>query len=159
MLSDLSVSHLSVHGGDIPSWPPAATAGLLGADYTTSNGRYRFAKIYRPDPWDASMVAPLDSAGVAVGEYLLAVDGRPLSASDNLFQAFLGKAGVKTKLLIGHSADGTGAREVLVTPMSNELSLRQYAWIEENRRRVDVASNGKIGYVYVPHTLDMSAVS
>jgi tricorn protease len=37
-------------------------------------------------------------------------------------------------------------------PWPDEARLRHLAWIEKNRRSVDEASGGKIGYVYVPDT-------
>jgi tricorn protease len=45
-----------------------------------------------------------------------------------------------------------GARQVLVETLEDEGRLRNLAWIEHNRRRVDEASGGRIGYVYVPDT-------
>jgi len=45
-----------------------------------------------------------------------------------------------------------GAREVLVQTLGNEARLRHLAWIEKNRKEVEEASDGKIGYVYVPDT-------
>ena len=43
-----------------------------------------------------------------------------------------------------------GAREVLVQTLSSEARLRHLAWIEKNRKQVDEATGGKVGYVYVP---------
>jgi tricorn protease len=45
-----------------------------------------------------------------------------------------------------------GAREVLVQTIGSERWLRQYAWIEANRRKVEQMSGGQIGYIYVPDT-------
>jgi tricorn protease len=45
-----------------------------------------------------------------------------------------------------------GARDVLVETLDDETRLRHLAWIESNRKRVEEASGGKIGYVYVPST-------
>ena len=36
--------------------------------------------------------------------------------------------------------------------MDNEYNLRYLAWVEANRKRVDEATNGEVGYVYVPST-------
>ncbi|MDH3651914.1 MAG: S41 family peptidase, partial [Saprospiraceae bacterium] len=33
-----------------------------------------------------------------------------------------------------------------------EVQLRSWAWIENNRKKVDALSNGKLAYVYVPNT-------
>lgn len=133
----------------------------MGADYTIQDGRYRFARVYTGDRLDPGMKAPLAQPGTLVnaGEYLLAVNGQPLvAASDNLHRAFEGTADKATVLRVGPDPSGGGARDVTVTPIRNELSLRQWAWLEENRRRVSDATQGRVGYVYVAHTLSFESV-
>jgi tricorn protease len=153
MLSYLSTGHLWVRGGTEPQMD-RVTTGLLGADYTLENGRYRFAKIYNGENWNPQLAAPLTQPGETVheGEYLLAVNGRPLHASDSVYQAFEETAGKQTIIRVSSSADGKDARDVTVTPVTNEHALRNYAWIENNRREVDRLSGGKLGYVYLPDT-------
>src|SRR5690606_32275389 len=36
--------------------------------------------------------------------------------------------------------------------LRNEFGLRRRAWVEDNRRRVDSLSNGRLAYVWVPNT-------
>jgi tricorn protease len=45
-----------------------------------------------------------------------------------------------------------GARTVLVETLRSETRLRHLAWIEANRERVEEASGGRVGYVYVRST-------
>ncbi|HMU69909.1 MAG TPA: S41 family peptidase, partial [Chitinophagales bacterium] len=45
-----------------------------------------------------------------------------------------------------------GAKTVVVTTLDYEGRLRNLAWIEQNRKRVEEASNGQVGYIYVPST-------
>ena len=45
-----------------------------------------------------------------------------------------------------------GAREVTVVPVADESRLRNLAWIEENRRKVDQMTGGKVAYIYMPDT-------
>ncbi len=157
MLGELSVGHLYVNGGDMPN-PNLVPGGLLGADYTIENGRYRFAKVYNGENWNPNLRAPLTQPGVNVvaGEYLLAVNGRNLTAAaaggDNLYSFFEGKSGKQVVLKVGPNADGTGARDVTVVPTGNEGGLRNLAWIEDNRRKVAEMSGGKLSYVYLPDT-------
>lgn len=153
MLSYLSTGHMWVRGGTEPEMPHVTT-GLLGADYTVANGRYRFEHAYDGENWNPQLSAPLTQPGeqVRAGEYLLAVNGRALHAGDNLYEAFEETAGKQTIITVGPNADGTGARDVTVTPVASEHALRNYAWIEHNRREVDRLSGGKLGYVYLPDT-------
>ena len=53
---------------------------------------------------------------------------------------------------MGPNPDGSGSREVTVVPVANELALRNLAWIEDNRRKVDQLSGGRLAYVYLPNT-------
>jgi tricorn protease len=153
MLSYLSVGHMFVRGGAQPE-TPHVSVGLLGADYTIENGRYRFQKIYNGENWNPHLQAPLTQPGVNVkaGEYLLAVDGRNLSASDEIYKLFQETAGKQIVLKVGPNPDGSGSRDVTVVPIPNESELRNLDWIESNRRKVDQMSGGKLAYVYLPDT-------
>jgi tricorn protease len=153
MMGEITVGHLGVGGGDVPEVRTVQT-GLLGADYRIENGRYRFARVYDGENWNPDLRAPLTQPGVNVreGEYLLAVDGRDLRASDNVYSFFEATAGRQVRLRVGPDPDGTGARDVTVTPVTNEARLRNLAWIEGNRRKVDEATGGRVAYVYMPDT-------
>ena len=152
MLGEIEVGHMFVRGPRTPSDAPRP--GLLGADYTAENGRYRFAKIYNGQNWTPSLTAPLTVPGVNVnvGDYLLAVNGRELHASDNLYSFFDGTAGKQTVIRVGTKPDGSDGRDVTVIPTESEHGLRNIDWIESNRRLVDKLSDGKIAYIYMPNT-------
>jgi len=153
MLGEITVGHLGVGGGDIPRAQRVST-GLLGADYVIENGRYRFARVYSGENWNPQLQAPLTQPGVNVkaGEYLLAVDGREVRGTDNIFKFFEAKAGKQVVLIVGPEPKTEGSREVTVVPISSETSLRNFAWIEDNRRYVERATKGKVAYVYMPDT-------
>jgi tricorn protease len=152
MLGEVQVGHMFVNGPRLPSSAPKP--GLLGADYTIDHNRYRFAKIYNGENWTPSLTAPLTLPGINIveGEYLLAVNGRELRATDNVDSFFDGTAGKQTVLRVGKNADGSGARDVTVIPTASEYGLRNLDWINANRRKVDALSGGKIAYVYMPNT-------
>lgn len=153
MLNQITVGHMYISGGDMQR-PAPVPGGLLGADYKIENGRYRFARVYNGENWNPGLRAPLTSPGVNVkaGEYLLAVNGREVKATDNVYQFFESTANRQVVIKVGMNPDGTGAREVTVVPTANENGLRNLAWIEDNRRKVDQLSGGKLGYVYIPNT-------
>ncbi len=153
MLNQLTVGHMFVGGGDVQR-PNFVPGGLLGADYKIENGRYRFAKVYNGENWNPQLRAPLTQPGVNVkeGEYLLAVNGRELRASDSIYQAFEAKANKQVVIKVGPNPDGTASREVTVVPVASEQGLRNLAWIEGNRRKVEQLSGGKLAYIYMPNT-------
>jgi tricorn protease len=153
MLGNLVVSHMGTGGGDLPEVKRIQT-GLLGADYEVANGRYRFARVYSGENWNPQLRAPLTQPGVNVkaGEYLVAVNGRDVRPPENVYSFFEELAGKSVTLRIGPDASGSGAREVTVTPVADEVRLRNLAWIEENRRKVDQMTGGKVAYIYMPDT-------
>ena len=71
---------------------------------------------------------------------------------DNVYSFFEATSGKSVLLRVGPNPDGTGSREVTVVPVASEARLRNLAWIEDNRRKVDDATGGKVAYVYMPDT-------
>ncbi|MGA7921507.1 MAG: PDZ domain-containing protein [Candidatus Acidiferrales bacterium] len=153
MLSEINVGHMFVGGGTIPEVQPLQV-GLLGADYKIENDRYRFARVYNGENWNPQLHAPLTQPGVNVvaGEYLLAVDGRDARPSEDVYSYFQETAGKQTVVKVGPNADGSGSREITVVPLPDESALRNRAWMEDNLRKVDELSGGKLAYVYLPNT-------
>jgi tricorn protease len=150
---NLTVGHLYVVGGESPS-VESVPVGLLGADYRIENGRYRFARIYDGENWNPQLRAPLTQPGVNVaeGEYLLAVNGREVTTGSNIYSFFEMTADKSVVLRVGPNPTEAGSREVTVVPVANELGLRKSAWIEDNRRKVEKLSHGKLAYIYLPDT-------
>jgi len=159
LLDDLSaevaIGHSYVSGGDLPA-VPQANVGLLGADVTTVNGRVRITRIHSGESWNPQLRAPLAVPGVdaRTGDYILAVNGVELLGSDNLYRLLEGTANRQTVLTLNDRPTMDGARRVSVVPVTSESQLRQFSWIERNRRVVDSLSQGKVAYVWVPNTGD-----
>ena len=153
MLGNITIGHMFVGGGDLPE-PKRVKTGLLGADYSVENGRYRFARVYDGENWNPKLRAPLTQPGVNVhaGDYLLAVNGREVRPPADVYSFFEETAGKQVTLRVGATPDGSGSREVTVIPVDDESSLRNYAWIEGNRRKVDELTGGRVAYVYLPDT-------
>lgn len=154
MGSELAVGHHYVGGGDFLDDTEEVPGGLLGADYETHEGRYRFAKVYGGLNWNPDLRSPLTEAGVEVeeGEYLLAVNGTELTADDNLHRLFENTAGKIVELKVGPNPDGSDSRTVQVKPLESELALRNRDWVEGNLRRVEEVTDGRVAYVHVPDT-------
>jgi tricorn protease len=153
MLGEVTIGHMFVGGGDAPK-PPQVKGGLLGADYKVENDRYRFARIYNGENWNPELRAPLTQPGVdvKVGDYLLEVNGRDVRPPAEVYSFFEETAGKQLKIKVGPNPDGKDAREVTVVPVDSEFALRNRAWEEDNRRKVDELSGGMLAYVHVPDT-------
>jgi tricorn protease len=153
MLGELTIGHMFIGGGDIPA-ATEVKGGLLGTDYKIENGRYRFARIYNGENWNPDLRAPLTQPGVEVnvGDYLLEVNGVDVRPPADVSKFLENTAGQQIRIKVGPSPDGQNAREVTVVPVASEFALRNRAWEEDNRRKVDQLSGGRIAYVHVPDT-------
>jgi tricorn protease len=153
MGAEIAIGHSYVRGGDMPA-VPTGNGGLLGADFTIQDGRYKIARIFDNESWNPELRAPLHEPGVDVnvGDFVLAINGVELRAPDNIHRLLDGTANRQTQLTINSKPAMDGARKVTVIPIASEQALRTRAWVEENRRLVDKLSNGQLAYVYVPNT-------
>lgn len=151
---ELTVGHSYLTGeGDIPT-ESATSVGLLGADLTIENGRYRISRIYGGENWNPDLRAPLSAPGIQIaqGDYILEVNGRALVPPVNPYSLFEGTAGRQTIIRINKTPSMEGSRLVTVVPVASENGLRTRAWIEDNRRLVDKLSGGRLAYVWLPNT-------
>ena len=157
MIGELANSHTYVGGGDYPDLKPVHV-GVLGVDFEVDadHGLYRFKKIYSGENWDAALRSPLTEPGVGVkaGDYLLEVNGKALRVPQNPYELFVNTVNENVTLTVNSKPTPDGARRVVVKPLGSEYALRQLDMIETNRQKVDEASGGRLGYIYIP---DMDA--
>jgi tricorn protease len=153
MNGELSVGHSFVGGGDFPE-VERNRVGLLGADYELEEGRYKIKRIYTTENWNPGLSGPLDAPGLNIkeGYYIVGINNKELSSNDNIFEFLDGTAGKQTVLHLNSSPKFGDHWTEIVEPVGSEYSLRQRTWVEDNRRRVEELSNGRLGYVWVPNT-------
>ncbi|MEO6916146.1 MAG: PDZ domain-containing protein, partial [Chitinophagaceae bacterium] len=153
MIGELNASHTYKSGGD-EEQGKRSNVGYLGIDWQAAGKFYKIKTIVRPAAWDAEVRSPLDVSGTTIreGDFILAVNGVALTTETEPFAAFQGLANKTVELTYNTLASFTGAKTVVVKTMDDESRLRNLAWIETNRKRVDVATNGDAGYIYVPST-------
>jgi tricorn protease len=153
MGAEIAIGHSYVRGGDMPS-VPQSVGGLLGADFTIENGRYKVTRIYDNESWNPDLRSPLATPGANVntGDYILAINGIELKAPDNIYRLLDGTANRQTTLTVNSTPSMEGARTVTVIPVASEQALRTRAWVESNRRLVEKLSDGQLAYVYLPNT-------
>jgi len=155
--AETSIGHSFAADGDLPDIG-ATKVGLLGADLESTVDGYRFTRIFRGESWypEEQEKAPLGKlAGrVQEGDYLIAIDGKPLSPNSNIYESLRGTVGKQTVLTVSRDGKTTNANDFTVVPVDSESKLRRNAWVEDNRKRVDEASDGKLAYVWVPNTAE-----
>lgn len=154
LIGELACGHEYVSGGDAPGTPGGVPVGLLGCDFEVVDGHYKITRIYRGQNWNPRLRAPLTEPGIDVreGDFLISVNGMPLTASMNVYEAFEQTAGVRTRITVASSPTDEKKRVEHVVPLGNDGGLRSLAWVESRRRRVHEKSNGRIAYIYMPNT-------
>ncbi len=160
MIGELNTSHTYVYSGDSRRQAERVNIGMLGVDWEVDDAasRYRFGRILDVADWTLDVIPPLAGPGkdVAAGDYLLAVNGTEVTADRNVYSYFEGLAGQQVTLLVNGSPSVDGARELVVEPLRSERTLRYRAWVEDNRKKVEEASGGKLGYMHLPDTFTSS---
>ncbi len=152
LIGELNAGHAYVGGGDWPR-PDRTPMGLLGAELSRDrSGMYRIDRILEGENWMEGRRSPLTEPGLNVetGQFIVSVNGRPVSEMRNIQEALVGTAGKPVVLGIHTRPQLQGARAVTVVPTDNEAQLYYYSWVRENIRRVDAATGGRVGYIHVP---------
>ncbi|MEK6333469.1 MAG: S41 family peptidase [Acidobacteriota bacterium] len=157
MISELAVQHAYIEGGDFQI-PPRPRVGLPGARFELDRqaGRYRISKIFAGENEEDLYRSPLKEIGVNinVGDYVLAIDGEELKGTDDPYRLLRNKADNPVSLTVNNKPSLDGARTVSYRPITDEGNLIYLDWVDRNRRKVEEATNGRVGYIHIP---DMGA--
>lgn len=152
MIGELNCGHAYVNPGEVDRAERINT-GLLGAEISRDkSGFFKIEKILQGASWDKKLRSPLTEAGIEanVGDFIVAIDGVPTNSVKDMYSLLIGKAGVPTEIFLNNKAQLAGARKIVISPLTEEHSLYHYAWVQNNLKKVEKASNGKIGYIYIP---------
>jgi tricorn protease len=146
MVGDLNASHSGISGsGATPA------IGRLGVEFD----RRAFESAGRLVVTDVTPLGPAALAGgVALGDAIVAIDGRAVDARTNLDERLANTVDRRVVLSIAR-APGGATRDVVVRPTSQAAmkALIYRDWVESNREYVLKASGGRLGYV---HMINMS---
>lgn len=152
MIGELNCGHAYVNPGETEQ-PKRINTGLLGAEITRDkSGFFRLEKIFPGASWSKELRSPLTEPGgdVKAGEYIVAIDGVPTNTVKDMYSLLVGKAEIPTEISLNAKPQLSGARKVVISPLANEYPLIHYNWVQDNIKKVDQASNGRIGYIYIP---------
>lgn len=154
MISELSIGHAYVGGGERANEAPRIKTGLLGAQLSrdAASRAYRIDRILRGENWQDKTRSPLTELGVDVkeGDFILAVDGKPVRDLANIYSALVGTVGKQVTLKVNSQPSDSGARDVVVVPIGDEAPLYYYNWVQKNIDYVAQKTGGKVGYVHIP---------
>jgi tricorn protease len=157
MIAELNVGHAYIQDGDLQAGRRPAVA-LLGARFEADHqaGRYRIAHLYAGHNAEPKYRSPLTEvgAGVNVGDYVLSIDGHPLTTEQNPYQLLTDRGTQPVELMVNDRPTAAGARRVLVDPIASEAPLDYLEWVQHNYDYVAQQSAGRVGYLHLP---DMGA--
>lgn len=155
MIAELNCGHAYVGGGDLPEGADRSSMGYLGVNFEPDAGgkAYRITKLFRGDGFDLANRSPLLAPGLNIkeGDYILAIDGEPMSTDEDIQSLLVGTSGRVIALTINSKPLQEGSREVLVRPMSSERKARYYDWVESRREYVLKHGGPNLGYIHMPN--------
>ncbi len=153
LIGELNNGHTYVGGGERPE-TPRIKLGLLGAELSRdpASKAYRIDRVLPGENWDKQTRSPLTAQGVNVkpGDYILVVDGTPVSSVPNIYDLLVGAADKQVTLRVNSRPSDDGARDITVVPIADESPLYYLAWVQKNIDYVSKKTNGEVGYLHIP---------
>lgn len=152
MIAELACGHAYINPGETKR-PERIPMGLLGAEISRDkSGFYRIDKIIPGAVYSESLRSPLTEPGLNVkeGDFITAIDGVSTKTVNNIYELLIGKADVLTELTVNSSASDKGTHKIVVKPIADEYPLYHYNWVQDNIKKVEKATNGRVGYIYIP---------
>jgi tricorn protease len=149
MIGELNASHTGAApgGGGPGGGRDGASTGYLGLDLTADDkaGRYRVTHVYTDGPADKDWVK------VSVGDYLLAINGKPVKAGDEYWALLNYRLNRKVEVTFNSKPVDQGAWKTRIAPIAQgaQNQLRYERWVKDRRAMVDKLSNGRIGYLHI----------
>ena len=153
MIGELSVGHAYTGGGEKPE-AEKIKMGLLGANITKDKtGYYKIEKILRGENWANNTRSPLTEVGVDVkeGDHIIAINGKSVLNTKNIYELLINAANKQVELTVNNTATDQGTRKVIVIPTDDESGLYYYNWVQNNIKKVNEATDGKVGYIHIPN--------
>ncbi len=146
MIGELNASHTGVSGGGRSDGTERISTRYPGFDLEAdASGHYKISYIYKKGPADHDYVK------LAVGNYILGVNGKPLKAGDNYWKLFNIIPGRKFEFSVNSKPEADGAWSVSLEPLSSTAqgNLDYERWVADRKAMVEKHSQGEIGYLHI----------
>lgn len=147
MIGELNASHT---GAAPPPRGPGSggiSTSHLGVELEpdTTAGRYRVTHVYEEGPADKDWVR------VKAGDYLLAIDGKPVKSGDEYWELLNARLNRKVNVTFNSKPAEDGAWTTRIEAISTNAysQLRYERWVKDRRKKVDELSGGRIGYLHI----------
>ena len=151
MIGELNASHTGASAGRgrpaiAGEAAPVVTRHLgLDLEPDSASGRYKVTHVYEDGPADKDWIK------IDKGNFLIAIDGKPVKAGDDYY-AFLGRRlNAKVELTVNDKPSAEGAWKVKYEPIPVTAfnNLRYERWVKDRRQLVDKLSEGRVGYLHI----------
>jgi tricorn protease len=151
MIGELNASHTGAAAASTSTSADSAARVQtlhLGIDLApdAASGRYKVTHVFEEGPADKDWIK------VSVGDYLLALDGQPIQATDSLWKHLTNRRlNRKVKLTLNKEPKDEGSWTVRYEPISWAAynTLRYERWVNERRAKVEEMSGGRLGYLHI----------
>jgi tricorn protease len=147
MIGELNASHTGAAPAPRGAGGGGVSTGHLGFELEpdTAAGRYRVGYIYENGPSDKDWVR------VKVGDYLLAINGKPVKVGDDYWQLLNNRLNRKVDVTLNSKPGDEGAWHTRIEAISTNAygQLRYDRWVKDRRQKVDELSGGRIGYLHI----------
>jgi tricorn protease len=148
MIGELNASHTGAAVG-----PGGRGGGVqtshLGLDLVADEkaGRFKVAYVYADGPCDKDWVK------VKAGDYLIAIDGTPVTSETNYWKLLnsVNRLNRKVVVTFNDKPAEDGAWKTRIEPITAQAfnQLRYERWVKDRRAEVEKLSGGKIGYLHI----------
>jgi len=149
MIGDMNASHTGISGGArIPGQAPEERIQTRYPGFEMEpdpSGYYKVSYIYRKGPADHEYVK------LAPGNFILAVNDKPLKTGDNYWKLFNILPGRKFEFLVNSKPSADGAWTISLEPLAATAfgNLQYDRWVEDRKRMVEKLTAGEIGYLHI----------
>ena len=152
MIGELSIGHAYIGKGDLPE-VKKVKLGLLGAKIEKDNsGYFKITKIFEGANWDKKLRSPLTECQPQLneGDFIIAINGIKTNQVKDLYSLLIDKAGKNIELTYNSKASDQDVTKAIIKPIADESELYYYNWIHNNIKKVEKATDGKVGYIHLP---------
>ena len=147
MIGELNASHTGAAPAPAGRGGGGVSTGHLGIELEPDSaaGRYKVTYVYEDGPADKDWVK------VSIGDYLIAIDGKPVKAGDDYWELLNNRLNRKVEVTFNNKAGEDGAWRTRIEPITPGAysQLRYERWVKERRKKVDELSGGRIGYLHI----------
>ena len=147
MIGELNASHTGAAPPPRGREAGGVSTSHLGVELEADGdaGRYKVTHVYEEGPADKDWVK------VSAGDYLIAINGKPVKAGDNYWELLNNRLNRKIEVTFNNKPSEEGAWKARIEPVNQQAysQLRYERWVKTRRELVDRLSAGRVGYLHI----------